>query len=116
MRDNIAKQLAAGLLRRDRYSITDTITGHRIFSSSPIELDHVANVYYGLLDDYNGHCAYPDSSADPNNLTDAERRLLTELLDGPASCDDWADTVTPAQYTASTTNLDALIDYLRLMR
>jgi hypothetical protein len=110
MRDSIAKQLADGLLRRDRYSLTDTITGNRIFSSSPTELDHVANVYYGLLEDYN------DPSADPSSLTDSERRLLTELLDGPDSCEEWGDTVTPAQHTAVTTNLDALTDYLRLMR
>lgn len=110
MRDNIARQLANGLLRRDRYSITDTITGNRIFSSSPVELDHVAAVYYGLLEDYN------EPSAEPSSLTDTERRLLTELLDGPDSCDDWADTVTQAQHTVITTNLDALTDYLRLMR
>ena len=110
MRDNIAKQLASGLLKRDRYSITDTITGNRIFSSSPVELDHVASVYYGLLEDCN------DPSADPSRLTDSERRLLTELLDGPSGCDEWLDTVTQAQHKASTTNLDALTDYLRLMR
>ena len=110
MRDNIAKQLAGGLLRRDRYSITDTITGNRIFSSSPTELDHVANVYYGLLEEHN------DPSADPSMLTDSERRLLTELLDGPDSCEEWADTVTPAQQKVITTSLDALADYLRLMR
>ena len=110
MRDNIAKQLASGLLKRDKYSLTDTITGNRIFSSSPTELDHVAAVYYGLLEDYD------DPSADPSRLTDSERRLLTELLDGPDSCDEWADTVTPAQHTAITTNLDALTEYLRLMR
>ena len=110
MRDNITKQLSDGLLRRDRYSITDNITGNRIFSSSPTELDHVANVYYGLLEDYN------DPSADPSSLTTSERRLLTELLDGPDSCEEWADTVTQAQHTAATMNLDALADYLRLMR
>ena len=110
MSDSIARQLADGLLRRDKYSITDTITGNRVFSSSPVELDHVAAVYYGLLDDFD------DPSADPRRLTDPERRLLTELLDGPDSCDEWADTVTQAQHTAITTNLDALTEYLRLMR
>ena len=110
MRDNIARQLANGLLKRDRYSITDTITGNRVFSSSPTELDHVANVYYGLLEDYD------EPSADPSMLTASERRLLTELLDGPDSCEEWADTVTQAQQTASKMNLDALTDYLRLMR
>ena len=110
MRDNIARQLADGLLRRDKYSITDTITGNRVFSSSPVELDHVAAVYYGLLEDYD------DPSADPGRLTDSERRLLTELLDGPDSCDDWSDIVTQAQHKAITTNLDALTDYLSLMR
>ena len=110
MRDNIAKQLADGLLRRGRYSLTDTITGNRVFSSSPVELDHVAAVYYGLLEDCN------DPSAEPSRLTDSERRLLTELLDGPDSCDDWSDIVTQAQHKAVTTNLDALTDYLRLMR
>lgn len=110
MRDNIARQLADGLLKRDRYSITDTITGNRIFSSSPIELDHVAAVYYGLLEDYN------DPSAEPSRLTDSERRLLTELLDGPDGCEEWADTVTQAQQTTSKMDLDALTDYLRLMR
>ena len=110
MRDNIAIQLAEGLLKRDKYSITDTITGNRIFSSNHVELDHVAAVYYGLLEDCN------DPSAEPSNLTASERRLLTELLDGPDSCDEWSDTVTQAQHKALTTNLDALTDYLRLMR